>query len=100
MTDFLLIRLLQDFIQSKVIGEIPHIRRWVLRLTRTSKGVVLGESSQKIYQRNEDDRISFILLTMQDEEADGIAADWHPSPKTHNKVSERVATAIKETLGI
>ena len=40
-----------------------------------------------------------IPLTMQDEDADGIVADWHPSPRTHSLVSQKVTAAIKETLG-
>lgn len=46
-----------------------------------------------------DERITFIPLTMQNEDADGIVADWHPSPKTHSLVSQKVTAAIKETLG-
>jgi len=54
---------------------------------------------RKYMSETGDERITFIPLTMQDEDADGIVADWHPSPKTHSLVSQRVASAIKETLG-
>lgn len=31
--------------------------------------------------------------------ADGIAADWHPSEKTHEKAAEKLAEKIKEIMG-
>ena len=31
--------------------------------------------------------------------ADGIAADWHPSEKTHEKAAEKLAAKIKEVMG-
>lgn len=31
--------------------------------------------------------------------ADGIAADWHPSEKTHEKAAEKLAAKIKEIMG-
>jgi len=31
--------------------------------------------------------------------ADGIAADWHPSEKTHEKAAEKLAKKIKEVMG-
>lgn len=31
--------------------------------------------------------------------ADGIAADWHPSEKTHEKAAEKLSKKIKETMG-
>ncbi len=31
--------------------------------------------------------------------ADGIAADWHPSEKTHEKAAEKLSQKIKETMG-
>ena len=32
-------------------------------------------------------------------EADGIAADWHPSEATHTKASQKLADFIKEKIG-
>jgi len=32
-------------------------------------------------------------------QADGIAADWHPSEKTHEKAAEKLAAKIKEVMG-
>lgn len=67
-------------------------------------GTALEENIENVRRKyiNEtgDDRITFIPLTMQDEEADGIVADWHPSPKTHSKVADKVSKVIKETLGL
>ena len=54
---------------------------------------------RKYMSETGDERITFIPLTMQDEDADGIVADWHPSPRTHSLVSQKVTAAIKETLG-
>jgi len=31
--------------------------------------------------------------------ADGIAADWHPSEKTHEKAAEKLSGKIKEVMG-
>lgn len=31
--------------------------------------------------------------------ADGIAADWHPSEKTHEKAAEKLSSKIKEVMG-
>ena len=44
-----------------------------------------------------DSRISFHWFKEQLDE-DGRAADWHPSQKTHCKVSEQLAQIIKETM--
>lgn len=54
---------------------------------------------RKYISETGDERITFIPLTMQDEDADGIVASWHPSPRTHSLVSQKVTAAIKETLG-
>ena len=35
----------------------------------------------------------------QQSQADGIAADWHPSEKTHEKASEKLSAKIKEVMG-
>lgn len=51
---------------------------------------------RKYMSETGDERITFIPLTMQDEDADGIVADWHPSPRTHSLVSQKVTAAIKK----
>lgn len=47
-----------------------------------------------------DTRVRFFTLAMQDENANGIAADWHPSEKTHEICAEKAVRSIKETLGM
>lgn len=47
-----------------------------------------------------DERVRFFTLSMQDENANGIAADWHPSEKTHEICAEKAVRSIKETLGM
>lgn len=67
-------------------------------------GTVLEENIESIRRKyideTGDEKITFIPLTMQDEEADGIVADWHPSAKTHSMAAEKVSSVIKETLGL
>ncbi|MGN0656852.1 MAG: GDSL-type esterase/lipase family protein [Ruminiclostridium sp.] len=46
-----------------------------------------------------DDKVTAMPLSQQNE-SDEIAADWHPSEKTHEKTAEKVANKIKELLGI
>ena len=43
-----------------------------------------------------DEKIQYCRLEMQNEAEDGIAADWHPSAKTHDKCAEQVVAKIKE----
>ena len=54
------------------------------------------------FKKEHDDKICFFPLPVQ-EEADGIGADWHPSEKSHEKVSDIVsakANEIFESLGL
>lgn len=46
-----------------------------------------------------DDKVTAMSLPQQNE-SDGIAADWHPTEKTHEKTAAKVAEKIKELLGI
>ena len=46
-----------------------------------------------------DDKVTATPLPQQSE-SNGIAADWHPTEKTHEKTAEKVAKKIKELLGI
>ncbi|MBQ7782412.1 MAG: GDSL family lipase [Oscillospiraceae bacterium] len=50
---------------------------------------------ERIKAETGDDRIMYIPLDVQ-EEADGIGADWHPSEKTHEKMSEVLSAAIND----
>lgn len=49
------------------------------------------------FKKEHDDRICYLPLPVQDE-ADGIGADWHPSEKSHEKVSEIVAAKANEVF--
>lgn len=45
-----------------------------------------------------DARVHALALPDQ-RQADGIGADWHPSVKTHQRMAELIAAAIRERLG-
>ena len=45
-----------------------------------------------------DTNIHTLRLDIQ-KEADGYAADWHPSEKTHDKAAEKLTAKIKEIMG-
>ncbi|MGN1089402.1 MAG: GDSL-type esterase/lipase family protein [Huintestinicola sp.] len=68
-------------------------------------GTILCDTEQACVDRfkaEHDDRICYIALAEQDE-ADGIGADWHPSEKTHAKMAEIVsakANEIFESMGL
>ena len=47
-----------------------------------------------------DTRIRFIPLDMQNEEKNGIVADYHPSPATHTLCAEKLTNAIRAELNI
>lgn len=46
-----------------------------------------------------DDNIRVFDFPMQDQDKDGIAADWHPSDKTHTKSAEMLSEFIKSDMG-
>ncbi|MCM1523461.1 MAG: GDSL-type esterase/lipase family protein [Ruminococcus sp.] len=56
------------------------------------------ERAVERFKREHDGRICYIHLPEQDE-ADGIGADWHPSEKTHEKMSDIISAKIKEIFG-
>lgn len=57
------------------------------------------EAAVKAYtEETGDENISCLEFEYQSQ-ADGIAADWHPSEKTHAKASEKLVTKIKEVTG-
>ncbi len=68
-------------------------------------GTILADCERQQTERfksEHDDRICFIELPVQDE-ADGIGADWHPTEKTHEKISEILSEKINnifKELGI
>jgi len=45
-----------------------------------------------------DSKIHTMKFDIQSME-DGIAADWHPSEKTHEKAAGKLAAKIRETMG-
>lgn len=45
-----------------------------------------------------DSKVSVFGFTPQ-QEADGIAADWHPSAKTHQKAADALAAEIRSVMG-
>lgn len=45
-----------------------------------------------------DSKVSCMHFDLQDMNADGIAADWHPSAKTHSKAAEKLAEEIKSLI--
>lgn len=61
-------------------------------------GTVLCEEENRQVEKfksEHDDNICYIALSEQDE-ADGIGADWHPSAKTHEKMSDIISAKINE----
>lgn len=46
-----------------------------------------------------DTNVDWLMFDQQNQAADGIAADWHPSEKTHEKASDVLAAKIKEVMG-
>lgn len=46
-----------------------------------------------------DTNVDFMMFDQQNMNEDGIAADWHPSEKTHEKAAEKLAAKIKESMG-
>lgn len=50
----------------------------------------------KYTKQTGDENIRYFMLDAQNEAEDGIAADWHPSAKTHDKCAEQVVEKIKE----
>ncbi len=70
---------------------------------------VLGTMGQDLYSAIEDavgrytdetgdTNVASLKLDNQSA-ADGIAADWHPSAKTHSKVAEKLAAFIEDLMG-
>lgn len=45
-----------------------------------------------------DEKISWLMFDNQSQD-DGIAADWHPTEKTHAKASAKLVEKIKEVMG-
>lgn len=54
----------------------------------------------KYSEETGDNKVTFFTLPMQDENKNGMVADWHPSEATHEICAQRAVKTIKETLGI
>lgn len=60
-------------------------------------GDVLCEEEKrqiKRFSEEHDDNIAYIPLPLQQENEDGIGVDWHPSEKTHEKMSDILSEYI------
>lgn len=45
-----------------------------------------------------DTNVDWLMFDQQNMNEDGIAADWHPSEKTHEKASDKLVEKIKESM--
>lgn len=45
-----------------------------------------------------DTNVAYMMFDQQDQR-DGLAADWHPTEATHEKASQKLAETIKEVMG-
>ena len=65
------------------------------------KDVMIGVIGTK--KAGGDDRIVYLPIPCQDEKNDGVAVDWHPSEKSHEKMSDLLSAEINdifERMGI
>lgn len=46
-----------------------------------------------------DTNVDWLMFDNQNMNEDGIAADWHPTEKTHEKASDKLVDKIKESMG-
>lgn len=76
---------------SQILCTLGVMGSGLLRSIRTAVETYTAETG--------DEKVSAMPLPQQSE-SDGIAADWHPTEKTHEKTAEKVAKKIKELLGI
>lgn len=57
------------------------------------------EAAVKQYSEDTGDRNVYSMMFDNQSMADGIAADWHPSERTHAKAADKLAEKIKEIMG-
>lgn len=66
-------------------------------------GVNLYPSVEEMYleykKESGDDNISVFKFTPQNGAEDGLAADWHPTAKTHGKAAEALEAEIRTVMG-
>lgn len=53
----------------------------------------------EIYTEDTGDHNIYTMQFAAQSMSDGIAADWHPSEKTHEKAAEKLVATIKEVMG-
>ncbi len=72
--------------------------------------VALGIMGQELYSYAEqaaadytaetgDTNIASMMFDNQNQQTDGVAADWHPTESTHDKAAEKLAGFIREKMG-
>ena len=57
------------------------------------------EEAVSTYSAETGDTAVYAMQLPNQDQADGIAADWHPTEKTHEKTADIVADKLKEILG-
>lgn len=57
------------------------------------------EDAAELYSEETGDSNIYTMKFAAQSMADGIAADWHPSEKTHEKAAEKLSAYIKEVMG-
>ena len=57
------------------------------------------EEAVSTYSAETGDNAVYAMCLANQDQADGIAADWHPTEKTHEKTATAVSDKIKEILG-
>jgi len=50
-------------------------------------------------QETGDENVAVYCFDQQNSTEDGLAADWHPTEKTHEKSADALAEFIKEEMG-
>lgn len=58
------------------------------------------EEAVKLYSEQTGDSNVYTLKLNNQSEADGIAADWHPTEATHEKAAAQLSEKLKEILGL
>ncbi len=46
-----------------------------------------------------DTKVTSMMFEQQNQSEDGIAADWHPTERTHTKAADKLTEKIKEVMG-
>lgn len=58
------------------------------------------EAAVNAYSEETGDKNVHYLKLDQQDQRDGLAADWHPTEKTHEKVSDKLVEEIKKVAGL